>query len=148
MWSLSSQTRDRTHFPYIGRRIHNHWTTSGVPYIALKSLTSLHVFSLHFPKLTDHTVSRTAKLNVSRQLEPQWARPYFARWVSTSWQWGPACGCHPDILHKPQTVTQNATLLWCLENPPGTWVLHPVHTSCSHRRHACVLSRVQLFTAP
>ena len=31
MWNLSSQTRDQTSVPCIGRQILNHWTTRGVP---------------------------------------------------------------------------------------------------------------------
>ena len=30
-WDLSSQTRDQTHFPCIGRQILNYWTTREVP---------------------------------------------------------------------------------------------------------------------
>ena len=30
-WDLSSQTRDQTHVPCIGRQILNHWTTKEVP---------------------------------------------------------------------------------------------------------------------
>ena len=38
MWDLSSLTRDRTHIPYIGRRILYHWTTRGVPRPNFKTL--------------------------------------------------------------------------------------------------------------
>ena len=31
MWGLSCLTRDRTHVPYVGRRILNHWTTGEAP---------------------------------------------------------------------------------------------------------------------
>ena len=33
MWGLSSQTRDQTHVPCIGRQILNHWTAREVPTI-------------------------------------------------------------------------------------------------------------------
>ena len=33
LWDLSSQTRDQTHIPWIGRPILNHWTTREFPFL-------------------------------------------------------------------------------------------------------------------
>ena len=37
MWDLSSQTRDWTHIPFVGRQILNHWTTRELPAMYLNS---------------------------------------------------------------------------------------------------------------
>ena len=39
-WAFSSQTRDRTHTPSIGRRSLNHWTAREVPLYFLKKQVS------------------------------------------------------------------------------------------------------------
>ena len=41
----SSQTRDQTQVPCIGRQILNHWTTREVPYLELLKVFLTHVMS-------------------------------------------------------------------------------------------------------
>ena len=50
----SPLTRDQTCVPYIGRQIHNHWTTREVP-----SVLSIHLLSSRNIFTIGHTVSAT-----------------------------------------------------------------------------------------
>ena len=41
LWDLSSPNRDRTHVPYIARRILNCWTTGGIPWFYFELISEL-----------------------------------------------------------------------------------------------------------